>query len=234
MRTRAAAALAVVFFSIPISGAAAPEQPLSAAQLALFASDHLHAIQTPTIIRYSFAAKNGTDSFVDNVTIGVEPRPDGTKDVHTDFLSGDHHLPFAPASGFKGNPVLMFFLERDVMEMHKTTGGSALYFRNRIREAFLDRATTRPVSVAIDGKQQSGTEVTLTPYREDPMIARFQAYRDKSYRFVLVDAVPGTIYQISTLVPTSSTTSASETTMTFSRTDACHGSDGCIPGSPAP
>jgi hypothetical protein len=234
MRTRAAAALAAAFFSISISGAAEPERPLSEAQLALFASDHLRAIQTPMVIRYSFAAKNGTDSFVDNVAIGVQPRPDGTKDIRTDFLSGDHHLPFAPVSGFKGNPVLMFFLERDVMEMHKATGGSALYFRNRIREAFLDRATTRPVSVAIGGKEQSGTEVTLTPYRDDPMIARFQSYRDKSYQFVLVDAVPGTIYQISTLVPASSTNGASETTMTFSRTDVCHGSDGCIPGSSSP
>jgi hypothetical protein len=119
----------------------------------------------------------------------------------------------------------MFFLERDVLEMHKATGGSALYFRNRIREAFVDRATTRPVSVVVEGKEQSGTEVTLAPFRNDPMIARFEAFREKSYRFVLVDALPGTIYQISTLMPKS----GASDTLTFARAEPCKENGACAP-----
>src|SRR5690348_2701557 len=103
------------------------ERPLSAAQTALFASDHLHAIIAPTILRYRFTA-SGVSGFADTIAIGVSPRPDGTKDVRIDFFTGERHLPFQPVNGFKGNPVLMFFLERDVLEMHKATGGSALYF----------------------------------------------------------------------------------------------------------
>lgn len=235
MRMRNVAALAAALLSASPSGMAETGDALSPAQHLLFASDHLHTIQTPSVIRYSFAVSGDDGSFVDGVAIGIDPRPDGTKDIRTDFLSGEHHLPFTPVSGFKGNPVLMFFLERDVLEMHKATGGSALYFRNRIREAFADRATTRPVRVAIGDKEQEGTEVTLVPFREDPMIARYAAYRDKSYRFVLVDAIPGTIYQISTQVPASNNSAAaSETMMTFSGTDTCHGSDGCTPGPPSP
>jgi hypothetical protein len=234
MRMRNVAALvAALIFASP-SGMAETDAALSPAQHLLFASDHLHTITTPAVLRYSFAV-TGEGGFVDGVAIGIDPRPDGTKDVRIDFLGGERHLPFAPVSGFKGNPVLMFFLERDVIEMHRATGGSALYFRNRIREAFADRATMRPVQVAIGGREQEGTEVTLLPFREDPMIARFAAYREKSYRFVLVDAVPGTIYQIRTQVPAGdASAAASETTMTFSGTDACHGSDGCAPAPPSP
>ena len=229
MHARYLAALATALVFISASHAEEADWPLSPAQLALFASDHLHAIDTPTIIRYSFAASGGTGGFSDSVAIGVQPRPDGTKDIRIDFLSGDRHLPFQPVNGFKGNPVLMFFLERDVLEMHKATGGSALYFRNRIRGALLDGATTGPVTVAIEGREQSGTEVTLMPFREDPMIARFAAFRDKSYRFVLVDAVPGTVYQIATLVPASGAVADRSETMTFAGTEPCQGSDGCMP-----
>lgn len=229
MYARYLVALAAALVFVSASRADEADRPLNPAQLALFASDHLHAIETPTIIRYSFAASGDAGGFADSVAIGVEPRPDGTKDIRIDFLSGDRHLPFQPVNGFKGNPVLMFFLERDVLEMHKATGGSALYFRNRIRGAFVDRATTRPVTVSLDGKEQSGTEITLAPFREDPMIARFAAFRDKSYRFVLVDAVPGTVYQIATLVPASGAGTDRSETMTFVRTEPCRGSDGCTP-----
>ena len=224
MRIRNLAALAFAL-SASTPGMAETERPLSSAQAVLFATDHLHAIDAPTIIRYSFAASGSAGGFADRVAIGIEPRPDGTKDVNIDFLSGERHLPFQPVSGFKGNPVLMFFLERDVLEMRKVTGGSALYFRNRIRDAFLTRAEIRPVNVAVDGKELSATEVTVVPFRDDPMIARFAAFREKSYRFVLVDAVPGSVYQIATFVPEGG---ASET-LTFAGSEPCRENAACVP-----
>ena len=48
-------------------------------------------------------------------------------------------MPFPPMIGFRGNPVLMFFLEHDVEEMQRVDGGAASYFRTRIRQAFVDR-----------------------------------------------------------------------------------------------
>jgi hypothetical protein len=210
--------------------AAAGDPPLSAAQIALFESSHLKSIQDPTVVRYRFEGTAGAERFTDGVAVGIEPRPDGTKDVRVAFLSGDRHMPFNPAIGFNGNPVLMFFLEHDVAEMQKATGGSRTYFRNRIREAFVDKAEVRSISLSFGGKDEPATEITLAPFRHDPMIARFERFREKSYRFVLADAVPGTIYQIATVVPASGSASdASGDTMTFTGTAACQGSDGCAP-----
>jgi hypothetical protein len=211
--------------------AADSDPPLSAAQIALFASNHLKSVLSPIVVQYSFDATAGTESFTDAVAVGFEPRPDGSKDIRVDFLSGDRHMPFAPVIGFNGNPVLMFFLEHDVAEMQKATGGSKAYFRNRIRRAFVDGAESRAVAIAFDGKEERGIEITLVPFHDDPMIARFEKFQNKSYRFVLVEAVPGTIYQIATSVPAGGTESGvMAATMTFAGTRACQGSDGCLPG----
>src|SRR5258708_39228492 len=99
-------------------------RPLSAAQIALFESDHLKSIGQPERLEYRFnrdtegdAKDKAGGSYADHVDLDVRPRADRKKDVWVDFLSGMHHMPFPPLAGFQGNPVLMFFLEHDVEEM---------------------------------------------------------------------------------------------------------------------
>jgi hypothetical protein len=178
-------------------------RPLSPAQVALFESDHMHGINERAELSYAFHHEETDEakSYDDRIALDVRPQPDGRKDVWVDFLTGEHHVPYQPAVDFRGNPVLMFFLERDVQEMHKLTGGAATYFRNRIRQAFVDRATVRKTTVEAAGRQAPGTEITLEPFSHDPRIAIFPGWKDKSYRFVLSDEVPGTIYEIATEVP---------------------------------
>jgi hypothetical protein len=178
-------------------------RPLSEAQVALFEADHMHGIDGRAELTYSFRheeAEKGKD-YDDRVSLDVRPRPDGKKDVWADFLTGDHHVPYQPAIDFRGNPILMFFLERDVQEMHKLSGGAATYFRNRIRRAFVDGAAVRATTVETAHGKAPATEITLVPFREDSHIAVFPGWNEKSYRFVLSDAVPGTIYEIATEVP---------------------------------
>jgi len=95
----------------------------------------------------------------------------------------------------------MYFLEWDVRGMHKATGGSALYFRNRIREGFVDQAEMADASITLDGRPEPATAITLQPFRHDPGIERYAAFRDKSYRFVLSQTVPGRVYEIEAALP---------------------------------
>jgi len=179
---------------------AADDRPLSPAQIALFESNHLKEISHPIVLDYRFRHRGGPEGdYEDKVSADIRTvRPDGRKDVWIDFLSGDHHVNFPPAIGFNGNPLLMFFLEHDVMEMRTVTGGEAQYFRNRIRDAFVDSAAMHPVDVTIDGAPHHATEIEVTPFSHDPDLARFPAFAGKTYHFILSDAVPGSIYQIST------------------------------------
>jgi hypothetical protein len=177
--------------------------PLSPAQVALFETDHLKAIHEAERLQYRFdhqTAKSG-DAYSDQVNLDVRPRDDGAKDVWVEFLTGARHIPFPPLSEFHGNPVLMYFLEHDVSSMHDETGGAAAYFRNRIRRAFVDKATLREIEVQRDGKPAAATEITLVPFHGDSRIAAFPGLQDKRYRFVLSDDVPGGVYEIAAEVP---------------------------------
>lgn len=199
------AGLAVMALAICAAapGAADGDRPLSPAQIALFESNHLKEISHPVVLDYRFRHHGGPEGdYQDKVSADIRAvRPDGRKDVWIDFLSGDHHVNFPPALGFNGNPLLMFFLQHDVMEMETMTGGSAQYFRNRIRDAFVDAAAMHPIEVTVDGVAQHATEIEVTPFNHDPNLERFPAFAAKTYHFILSDAVPGRIYEISTTDP---------------------------------
>lgn len=201
---RIAARLFGVVLMMAGAGAARAQddRPLSPAQIALFESNHLKEISRPVVLDYTFQHRGGKGDFDDKVSADIRAvRPDGKKDVWIDFLTGEHKVNYPPVMDFSGNPLLMFFLEHDVVQMGEATGGASQYFRNRIREAFVDRAEIHPTEITVDGKKANATEIDLAPFRNDPNLQRFPAFSDKVYRFVLSDAVPGAIYRISTSVP---------------------------------
>jgi hypothetical protein len=198
-----AALLAIT--AAPARGDDAP-RPLSEAQVALFESDHLRDIHHAAQLEYRFhhQAHGGKEDgeYDDRIALDLHPRDDGGKDAWVDFLTGAHHVAYPPLMGFHGNPILMFFLEHDVDEMRRVTGGAATYFRNSIRRAFVDQAVVKPIEVERDGKAMPATEITLAPFAGDSQIATaFPALKDKLYRFVLSQAVPGEVYEITALVP---------------------------------
>jgi hypothetical protein len=220
-RSRTAVGLALVgalLAAIPAMAAeSGDEQPLSPAQIALFRTNHLKEIVQPTVLDYSFRHRGAPGGdFEDTVSEDIRAvHDDGRKDVWIDFLSGDHHVDFPPAMGFNGNPLLMFFLEHDVREMQDVSGGTSLYFRNRLRSAFLEHAEMHPVEVELDGAKHPGQEIDLAPFRDDPNIARFPAFAGKTYHFILSDAVPGMLYQISTTLQASVEAGTYEESLTY-------------------
>lgn len=188
---------------LQLSSRAANQAPLSAAQVALFESDHLAEIKAPATLAYTFQHV-GSEPCQDTVALALSAvHEDGSKDVSVQFLTDERHVEFSPVTRFHGNPLIMYFLEWDVRGMHRATGGSAVYFRNRIREAFIDQAEIAEASITVDGRPEAATTaITLLPYRHDPGIKRYAAFRDKSYRFVLSQAVPGMVYEIEVSLPT--------------------------------
>jgi hypothetical protein len=197
--------LLVLGAALPIlsaEGRGEDARPLSPAQIALFESNHLSAISHPVTLDYVFRHDiDGPEGFTDRVEIEVKDvRPDGGKDITVEFLTGDRHKYFPPVADFQGNPLLMYFLEFDVTNLGRETGGASLFFRNRIREAFVDGAEMHPIKITVDGREADATEIAIHPYAKltRPEVARFV---DKAYYFVLSDAVPGTLYQIRGEVP---------------------------------
>lgn len=179
---------------------AAEEQPISPAEKLLFMSDQLTALQRPQVLRYGFR-KSGTmePGFDDSVTLEVtNATAGGCCNAHGEFLSGARRLALPDIENAAGNPILMFYLERDVREMQRQTRGSQNHFRRLIRLALAESAPVREVSLAYQGRQLKGREVVINPFRDDPSRNRYEKLAGKEYRFWFSDEVPGGLFGIRT------------------------------------
>lgn len=178
------------------AGGALAAQDYSEAERALFMSNHVGKLKPPTTLRYTYH-KGGTlePGFDDRVDVMLKAAPDGSCcAASAKFLSGDRQLALPDIEAAEGNPVILYFLERDVREMNRLTKGQAAYFRKRIRMAVYERATVKPVTLDWKGRKVPGREITISPYLDDPLRNRFEQLATKQYVFTLSDAVPGGVY----------------------------------------
>lgn len=205
----------------PSTSADTAAKPLSAAQIALFETPHLQNVDHPETLIYRFV-RQGPDGFADQIGEAIKLiHPDGGKYVMFNFLTGAHHVYYPALDGFHGNPLVMVFLEHDVDEMRDETGIAASYYRNRIRDAFIDKASVAPVSVTVDGRSVAAQEITLRPFVDNERLTHLPQIQGKTYRFVLSTETPGGIVEVASqeaAAPASAAPPLSET-VTFDKVE---------------
>lgn len=206
IRSRIAVAIAIAA-AIVLPGAVAraeePAKDFSAAERALFMTDQFAKLRPPMTLRYRFQRSGSLEpAFDDKVSIALKAQQGSGRccDASGEFLSGERRVQLPPVEGATGNPVTLFFLERDVREMERLTKGKSAYFRKRIRMAIFQGAQQRAVTLNYRGKSVAGQEFTITPYVDDPNRPRFEQLANKRYVFTLSDAVPGGVYAIRALI----------------------------------
>ena len=176
-------------------------RPLSPAQLLLFETPHMQNVGQPGTLVYAYA-RDGAAGFADTVALHIRRvNPDGTKDVVFDYLTGPRRVAFPELDRFRGNPLLMMTLERDVAEMKDQLGLSTSYFRNKIREGFVTAAAVAPGTFMLDGKEVPAQVVTMRPFLREERLERISQVQAKTYTFTLSDAVPGGIAEIRIAMP---------------------------------
>lgn len=203
---RSAGATLLAFAAL-MAGVSTPvrAQGISLPEKILFQSKHFGNIKKPMQIKYTYhEEEKGPDTLNDHVSVDVIKRyADGTASVAAHFLSGAQEISIAPIDHAEGNPVILGFLERDIAEMKRLTGGATGYFRKRIRLALAaPDVPVKKISVSYAGKQIAANEITIYPYRDDPLKDRLGQYLDKGYAFITSDAVPGTLYRATTTMAT--------------------------------
>ncbi|MDQ2821836.1 MAG: hypothetical protein M3Y65_15820 [Pseudomonadota bacterium] len=170
------------------------KQDVSPAEMLLFQTNHLQNLQAPATVRYTFHKEGSAEpGFDDQVRLVLAQ---GTTSATLEFLSGPRQYTAPPVDNPEGNPVLLGFLERDIAEMQRLTGGARNHFRQQIRLALAEAAQVRASRFSYAGKTVDGSEIVIQPYRTDPMRARFEQYADKRYAFVVSPQVPGGVYQV--------------------------------------
>ena len=181
--------------------AASAQERISAAETLLFQTDHLKNVAPPAALSYAFTKTGSAESgFDDTVRLRVRS-VDGAKRVSVAFFTGERKVAFPEVTGAEGNPVLLCFLERDIHEMQRLTGGKSGYFRKAIRLALARSANVARTRVSYAGRESAAREVTIAPYVDDPLRDRIGKYASKTYVFTLSAAVPGGVYSVRSFVP---------------------------------
>jgi hypothetical protein len=195
-------ALALVCATASLGTRAAAASELSPAEQALFVTNHLAALKPSTTLHYRFRKSGSLEAgFDDTAAIALAAQPDGKCcAASAAFLSGPRRLALPEIEAAQGNPVILYFLERDIREMERLTKGKANYFRKRIRIAVAEAATIRDVTLSFQGRSVAAREISISPYADDPLRARFENLINKRYVFTLSDAVPGGVLSIRTQV----------------------------------
>ena len=179
-------------------GTALAANDFSAAEQALFMDNQLGKLRPPLTLSYSYR-KTGTleEAFTDKVDVLLKAQPDGTCcAVSASFLTGARTMRQPDIEGAKGNPAVLYFLERDINEMQRLTQGKANYFRKRIRMAIYQGASIKNVTLPFRGRPVAVQEISIAPYLDDPNRTRYPKLANKQYVFMVSDAVPGGLYGI--------------------------------------
>lgn len=171
---------------------------------AVFEPGRFAGITSPVVLRYRFEMRGQGIETPKPSPVRVEVRsvaPDGGKEVWLDLFEGPQQRHFGPVAAREQNPLVITFLQMDVNEMGRLTGGASGYFQQQIRRAFNDPAETEAVTIELDGRSLPATRLTLRPFQNDPAIDRFPAFRAKAYVFTVADGIPGGVWQLVARVP---------------------------------
>ncbi len=221
--TRRAGVVTLVSAALMVIGANASfAQEISQPEKILFQSNHFGTINKPTQVHYTYHQEAAAeDAFDDTVTLTIsKANADGTASVAAQFLTGSHAVPIATIDHAQGNPAILGFLERDIAEMKRVTGGSTNYFRKRIRLALAaPDAALKPITVSYAGRPVAAKEITVRPYVDDPLKERFGKFAGKGYVFVISDVIPGSVFQVYTTMSTEQSSTQIATAMTIVQGD---------------
>lgn len=170
---------------------------------ALFDKAHLKNIKEEGILHYVYKKEHFIDGERDDTidVVVTNLRNTGRKDTHFEFFTDKFKRPYQDRDNQRGNGVFVFFLEFDVREMDRLTGGDWRYFQRKIRWALAKGATKTEIEFEHKGEKLKGTQYLIQPFVNDPKNERYSLYANKYYIFIMSEDIPGEFYQLRSIVP---------------------------------
>jgi hypothetical protein len=184
----------------------------------VFEPGFLARLEAPATFRYRYQMAGTVleQPYASQVLMELrEGTGEGQKAVYFDMFEGPSRRQFGPMEAREQNPLVIVFLQRDVAQMGRLTGGAAVYFQQQVRRAFNEPAETGAAEIELDGRKVAAKRLVIRPFAHDPNIARFPEFRDKAYEFVVAEEVPGGIYQIAARTPAEGGKMLLEESLTF-------------------
>lgn len=190
--------------------ASKPSPEITPAEQLVFTTEHMRGVAPQTELDYAMAATGddarggaqggaaGIANSTDVVRVLVKSEGNTKRDARVSDHSGEVAL---PTEGLPCNPIIVYFLERDISEMSALTGGQRRYFQKRLRLALAEGPKIASARSRIGGKSVAVRRIVVQPYLHDPNAQRFARYTGKRYTFEIADALPGQVARIHTEIP---------------------------------
>jgi hypothetical protein len=172
----------------------------------IYGANHLALLPDEAVLvfDYRFDGSLPEQPFSDDVVLDfTRHRDDPGFDVGARLFPQSRNMKIGPLSAAAVNPILLIFFQRDAVQMSNGTGGSQHYFRNTIRRVLQspDPESVRATTIEVNGRDVAAKEITFQPFADDPNRARLRAFANKTYRFVVSEAVPGGVYEAQSETP---------------------------------
>lgn len=213
------AAAFLICVLLPVNTQLFAAEGFSEVNNALFDSPHMHAIKAPGKLSYRYKKTAISEPVKEDIiTVTITNISDtGRTDQAYNFFTGENKLPYQDRRNQSGNGIFMLFLEREVHELERQTGGSWRHFQRRIRWAMAAGAIKKEVQIVYRGKTLEGAEYIIQPYADDKKSKRYGSHANKYYTFTLADEIPGAMYQVRSIVPKTKTWKEGDESLTDER-----------------
>lgn len=191
--------LSVLCLTVRHANADEANDPIKPAEQLLFLDEHFAKAKPPSELTYTFEKRGSLTKNLDEKVILKTWLKDG-KQV-TSLADASGVLPGVAEGELTANPVITYFLERDINEMQTLTSGQKIYFQRRIRLALAAGPVITDITTKVGTATIKARQVSIQPYLDDPMKAKFKQLVAKRYTFTLAADVPGQLLSIKTEVP---------------------------------
>ena len=122
----------------PLSTGLNPKEEITEAEKLLFLNKDFKNIETPKTLFYRYEGKGETISYNrKSVQIELKHNSDGFVLTGVSF-ENKKRKPLKSILNPKSNPVILYYLEYDILQMQRLTKGQPNYFRRRIRSALAE------------------------------------------------------------------------------------------------
>ena len=183
-----------------------PKSEITEPEKLLFLKNHLENLPSSTVLKYKYLGEGETvKTRSKRIELSFEKTDSGT--VVTGFTKiGKAKKPIEKIANAVSNPVILEYLEADIIEMQKLTKGQPNYFRKRIRAALAEGPEIFRKKQRFNGESIEVLTFSIEPYAKDPLRfesgrSKYRRYSKKKYTFYLSEKIPGHILGIDYEIP---------------------------------
>jgi hypothetical protein len=193
-RTILAALLTAAVLVSPV-GAAAAGDAKKASQI-IFESQHLDKVNKGDELVYDFASKATDETlkaadFSDKISVKIMDVVSGKRAVEMQIYTGDRARELQKMPELTINPIFVVSMQQSMATIARMSGGDFNYLKVRFSKVLDEKGKVEPLKIDYKGETHDAFRLSITPFTDDPAVAKMKGYEISTYSMIVSPTVPG-------------------------------------------